>query len=129
MAPTTPAAAGPAGEGLLTACRYFDRECAGYLLDEDLEEIAYMVSEDLSRESWIGHPSQQCHASSQAMTGLGLAALARGRRRHSGCRAAGGSPVHRAPPPARLRPLHPFFYYALVAEHCRRCPTKLQLAC
>ena len=49
------AGAGGAGspghaEQLLAVCRYWDRECAGYLLDEDLEEIAYMVSEDLSRE-------------------------------------------------------------------------------
>lgn len=41
------AAAAPTGyvENLLTACRYYDRDLAGYLADEDLEEIAYMVSD------------------------------------------------------------------------------------
>ncbi|KAL4433711.1 hypothetical protein ABPG75_000152 [Micractinium tetrahymenae] len=47
------AAAAPAGkvEHLLTACRYFDRELAGYLADEDLEEIGYMVSDNMSRKA------------------------------------------------------------------------------
>jgi len=37
-------------ENLLTACRFFDRELAGYVADDDLEEIAYMVSDSLSSE-------------------------------------------------------------------------------
>lgn len=42
----------PAGkaECLLTACRFFDRELAGYLADEDLEEIGYMVCDSMSSE-------------------------------------------------------------------------------
>lgn len=46
------AAAAPTGyvENLLTACRYYDRDLAGYLADEDLEEIAYMVSDTHSRK-------------------------------------------------------------------------------
>lgn len=44
------AAAAGVSENLLTACRFYDRECAGYLADEDLEEIAYMVSDNLSSE-------------------------------------------------------------------------------
>ncbi len=42
----------PAGkvENLLTVCRFFDRELAGYLADEDLEEIGYMVSDSMSSE-------------------------------------------------------------------------------
>ena len=48
-AAAAPAAAG-VSEHLLTACRFYDRECAGYLSDEDLEEIAYMVSDSLSSE-------------------------------------------------------------------------------
>lgn len=43
-------AAAGLSENLLTACRFYDRECAGYLADEDLEEIAYMVSDSLSSE-------------------------------------------------------------------------------
>lgn len=39
------------GLPLPLACRYFDTTGVGYLLDEDLEEIAYMVEEDMSRES------------------------------------------------------------------------------
>lgn len=31
------------------ACRFFDRECAGYLDADDLEEIAFMVSDSISR--------------------------------------------------------------------------------
>ncbi|KAL4450685.1 hypothetical protein ABPG77_001041 [Micractinium sp. CCAP 211/92] len=48
------AAAGlPAGkvENLLTVCRFFDRELAGYLADEDLEEIGYMVCDSMSRKA------------------------------------------------------------------------------
>jgi hypothetical protein len=43
-------AANGVNENLLTACRFYDRDCAGYLADEDLEEIAYMVSDSLSSE-------------------------------------------------------------------------------
>ncbi|PRW20657.1 SWI SNF-related matrix-associated actin-dependent regulator of chromatin subfamily A 1 isoform X1 [Chlorella sorokiniana] len=43
-------AANGVNENLLTACRFYDRDCAGYLADEDLEEIAYMVSDSLSRK-------------------------------------------------------------------------------
>ncbi|GAB4821065.1 hypothetical protein N2152v2_008111 [Parachlorella kessleri] len=56
LPPAAGAAAGAAagdssgGDPLLLCCRYFDRECAGYLLDEDLEEVAYMVAQDLSRK-------------------------------------------------------------------------------
>ena len=49
-----PARAGdaPVGEPvpLLLACRFFDRKCAGYLETEDLEEVLYMTSADVSRE-------------------------------------------------------------------------------
>ena len=35
-------------EPLSVACRWFDRECAGYLEGEDLEEIIFMVSDAIS---------------------------------------------------------------------------------
>ncbi len=38
------------GEPFLLACRFFDRECAGYLEADDLEEITFMVSDGISRE-------------------------------------------------------------------------------
>ena len=49
------AAAGKSSEGtsadsFLLACRFFDRECAGYLAADDLEEIAFMSSDGISRE-------------------------------------------------------------------------------
>lgn len=45
-------------ENLLTACRFFDRELAGYLADDDLEEIAYMVCDSMSSECPAAqHPS------------------------------------------------------------------------
>jgi hypothetical protein len=39
-------------ESFLLACRWFDRECAGYLEADDLEEILFMVSDDVSSELW-----------------------------------------------------------------------------
>ena len=49
---------GPAGEcglsseePLSVACRWFDYGCAGYMRDEDLEEIAFMVCDDISRKA------------------------------------------------------------------------------
>lgn len=47
-------------EHLLAACRFYDRECAGYLEDEDLEEIAYMVSDSLSSECTDGVQRGRC---------------------------------------------------------------------
>ena len=41
---------GPPGDPFLLACRFFDKECAGYLDADDLEEIAFMVSDGISRE-------------------------------------------------------------------------------
>jgi len=38
------------GYPFLLACRFFDRECAGYLEADDLEEITFMVSDGISRE-------------------------------------------------------------------------------
>ena len=35
-------------EPLSVACRWFDRECAGYLEGDDLEEIFFMVSDAIS---------------------------------------------------------------------------------
>ena len=35
------------------ACRWFDSGRAGYIRDEDLEEIAYMVCNSISREPTI----------------------------------------------------------------------------
>ncbi|DBB00253.1 TPA: hypothetical protein ACH3X1_014082 [Trebouxia sp. C0004] len=37
------------GDPFLLACRFFDRECAGYLEADDLEEITFMVSDGISR--------------------------------------------------------------------------------
>ena len=37
-------------DSFLLACRFFDRDCAGWLEADDLEEIAYMVSTNVSRE-------------------------------------------------------------------------------
>ena len=42
---------GSSGDPFLLACRFFDPECAGYLDADDLEEIAFMVSDGISRES------------------------------------------------------------------------------
>ena len=42
-------------EPMLVACRWFDREMAGYIAGEDLEEIAFMVSDGMSSQS---HPHQ-----------------------------------------------------------------------
>jgi hypothetical protein len=39
--------AGPT-EPLFLACRFFDRECAGYIEAEDLEEILFMISDCIS---------------------------------------------------------------------------------
>ena len=39
-----------ASDSFLLACRFFDKECAGWLEAEDLEEIAYMVSDSVSRK-------------------------------------------------------------------------------
>lgn len=41
---------GPSKDPFLLACRFFDRECAGYIEADDLEEIAFMVSDGISRE-------------------------------------------------------------------------------
>ena len=41
---------GGSGDPFLLACRFFDRECAGYLEADDLEEITFMVSDGISRE-------------------------------------------------------------------------------
>lgn len=38
-------------DSFLLACRFFDRECAGYLAADDLEEIAFMSSDGISREA------------------------------------------------------------------------------
>ena len=38
-------------EPVLVACRWFDRELAGYIAGEDLEEIAFMVSDGMSSQS------------------------------------------------------------------------------
>lgn len=38
------------GDNFLQACRFFDRECIGYLDADDLEEIAFMVSDGISRK-------------------------------------------------------------------------------
>lgn len=38
------------GDTFLQACRFFDRECIGYLDADDLEEIAFMVSDGISRK-------------------------------------------------------------------------------
>jgi hypothetical protein len=40
--------AGP--DSLFLACRFFDRNCVGYLDADDLEEILYMVSPAVSSE-------------------------------------------------------------------------------
>lgn len=40
--------AGGGGDPLSLACRFFDRGLAGYLEDDDLEEIGYMVADNLS---------------------------------------------------------------------------------
>lgn len=45
--PAAAVALGPA-EPLRLACRYFDLGCAGYVDGEDLEEILYMVSDQIS---------------------------------------------------------------------------------
>ena len=49
----TPAGAseGQWEEPMLVACRWFDRELAGYIAGEDLEEIAFMVSDGMSSQS------------------------------------------------------------------------------
>ena len=39
---------GPSKDPFLLACRFFDRECAGYIEADDLEEIAFMVSDGIS---------------------------------------------------------------------------------
>ncbi|BDA43873.1 probable cell division cycle and apoptosis regulator protein 1 [Coccomyxa sp. Obi] len=44
------AAAKPPEEPLFVACRFFDRECTGYIEGEDLEEILFMVSDAISRK-------------------------------------------------------------------------------
>ena len=41
---------GSSGDPFLLACRFFDRECAGYLAADDLEEIAFMSSDCISRK-------------------------------------------------------------------------------
>ena len=41
---------GVSGDPFLLACRFFDRECAGHLDADDLEEIVFMVSDSISRE-------------------------------------------------------------------------------
>lgn len=41
---------GGSGDPFLLACRFFDRECAGHLDADDLEEIVFMVSDSISRE-------------------------------------------------------------------------------
>ena len=41
---------GVSGDPFLLACRFFDRECAGHLDADDLEEIVFMVSDSMSRE-------------------------------------------------------------------------------
>ena len=38
------------GEPFYTACRIFDKECAGHLMAEDLEELAFMVANNVSSE-------------------------------------------------------------------------------
>lgn len=50
MQPPPAAAAKPPDEPLFVACRFFDRECTGYIEGEDLEEILFMVSDAISRE-------------------------------------------------------------------------------
>ncbi|KAL3155440.1 hypothetical protein ABBQ38_010996 [Trebouxia sp. C0009 RCD-2024] len=40
---------GTSADSFLLACRFFDRECAGYLAADDLEEIAFMSSDGISR--------------------------------------------------------------------------------
>ena len=40
-------------DSFLLACRFFDKDCAGWLEAEDLEEIAYMVCSSISREACI----------------------------------------------------------------------------
>ena len=41
------------GDSFLQACRFFDRECIGYLDADDLEEIAFMVSDGISRKPQV----------------------------------------------------------------------------
>ena len=48
--PPPAAAAKAPEEPLFVACRFFDRECTGYIEGEDLEEILFMVSDAISRE-------------------------------------------------------------------------------
>ena len=51
----TGASSSPSEEPLIAACRWFDHGCAGYIRDEDLEEIAFMVCNDIS-----SMPPQPC---------------------------------------------------------------------
>ena len=46
---------GSSGDPFLLACRFFDRECAGYLAADDLEEIAFMSSDGISRKRNLCH--------------------------------------------------------------------------
>lgn len=50
LQPPPAAAAKAPEEPLFVACRFFDRECTGYIEGEDLEEILFMVSDAISRE-------------------------------------------------------------------------------
>ena len=51
MIPPAGASGGQWEEPMLVACRWFDRELAGYIAGEDLEEIAFMVSDGMSSQS------------------------------------------------------------------------------
>ena len=43
-------AGGGGRAAFVEACRWFDQECAGYVRDEDLEDIGYAVLESPTRE-------------------------------------------------------------------------------
>ncbi len=42
---------------LVLACRFYDRDCAGYLDADHLEDLTHMVSCDLSSECQLSHPA------------------------------------------------------------------------
>ena len=62
------------GDTFLQACRFFDRECIGYLDADDLEEIAFMISDGISRKRTahklhaVKQVSVSCYTSEQRFT-------------------------------------------------------------
>jgi len=73
------------------ACRWFDKEQAGYIAGEDLEEIAFMVSDGMSSASHPVCPPFRLQQTQSPATEIPIRAVASG--------AATFEPARTEPPP------------------------------